>query len=869
MYIYGSFRFDLLCSLPVYYIALAFQSDMRAVVMWRLVQSLRMWRFTLYLDYVMEALSEYANIRVSTAMLRIFQMFLLVILLCHWFGCYYFYLALKGGEINMDEEDKSWVMMDDKDNSTDTSVLYLRGFYWSLYTVTTIGYGSVPCNRVTERLFSMFVMAVGAIICDAGITAVLSSYISNKDYQAGTNNRRIKCCKRFMMSGFVEQEIQTRILNFYSYADSELSNLDESEILGDVSVSVSQSILHHFCYDSLRKSSYLSTMKDGGVSSLVHTMKPYIAVPGEKIIEIGVENVQVYILQRGRCVSKDSTGVHSEVVAQGALFGHMATKANFDENGPLNVGVEVTFHDVKHLSRTSGAGDPYILMTCGYKACRSSVKKTKLFNETFQMKLNHTGKHTEEHGGTATKCTLSVMGWKKSKAHSCFGSCEIDLTTVEQNVKRSYPIVTESGAKAGVVSCTLRYFDLKQHDIADKHEVTVEAQSYCHLYYLECHKVESLIAYYRNCKVPELSKRLPPQLEAQNLYAEMCQSDSENNFAWRRPTRPILGVSANDLLMEDRTKGSFRELMTPTNAHLARGFSADALLEEDEDGMDTSERASSSKRSMRPSKEDVDAMTRRIRRRSSIAPSDINRVTTMVEGANGNMEEQAVRTLRKSGWTGSGRIKPPTMLSGTSSNNSSKVSVDGTPARDRGDSLDDEIDRTGIPRKTSGISFANFLPSKEEMEEMRNSEGMDVIRSRLESIEADEFEDEVEETSNAADLEDVIALSTSGAVKPSGGRVGFNLELPPVKPSLSFKPFNPDAPRGKKIPPMLGKTPSGRSLLRRRSSSGEHLVMRAKNKAPMLIKDWDNVVTSPGLEYEKKKRTSFFIEWEEKGTKHH
>jgi hypothetical protein len=296
MYMYGQLRFDVVCSLPLNYLVLAAgQVDMRKVATLRLCQCFRVVRFTLYLDYFMNALSEYANIRVSTAMLRIFQMFILVILLCHWFGSFYFYLALKDGVINTDPEEKSWVWMDDKDNSTDVEILYLRGFYWALYTVTTIGYGSVPCNKVTERLFAMFVMAVGAIICDAGITAVLSSYISNKDYQAGTNNRRIKCCKQFMKSGFVDNEFQQKVLDFYSYADSELNNLDESEILGDVSVAVAQQILNHFCYDSLRKSSYLAEYTDGGVVSLVNSMKPHIAVPGERIIEIGAECVQVYV----------------------------------------------------------------------------------------------------------------------------------------------------------------------------------------------------------------------------------------------------------------------------------------------------------------------------------------------------------------------------------------------------------------------------------------------------------------------------------------------------------------------------------------------------------------------------------------------
>ena len=72
-------------------------------------------------------------------------------------------------------------------------------------------------------------MAIGAVICDAGLTAVLASIISNKDRQAGTNSRRIQCCKLYMETTDVDEMLQERILDFYSYADSCVKNVNEDE----------------------------------------------------------------------------------------------------------------------------------------------------------------------------------------------------------------------------------------------------------------------------------------------------------------------------------------------------------------------------------------------------------------------------------------------------------------------------------------------------------------------------------------------------------------------------------------------------------------------------------------------------------------
>lgn len=51
------------------------------------------------------------------------------------------------------------------------------GFYWSAYTVITVGYGSITIASNAERIVAMLSMTTGAIICNAGIAAVFGSII--------------------------------------------------------------------------------------------------------------------------------------------------------------------------------------------------------------------------------------------------------------------------------------------------------------------------------------------------------------------------------------------------------------------------------------------------------------------------------------------------------------------------------------------------------------------------------------------------------------------------------------------------------------------------------------------------------------------
>ena len=58
--------------------------DLKKIGYLRLVQCLRVVHFTEYIDNVVVCLAEYSNIIISTGILRIFQMFILVVFLCHW-----------------------------------------------------------------------------------------------------------------------------------------------------------------------------------------------------------------------------------------------------------------------------------------------------------------------------------------------------------------------------------------------------------------------------------------------------------------------------------------------------------------------------------------------------------------------------------------------------------------------------------------------------------------------------------------------------------------------------------------------------------------------------------------------------------------
>jgi len=62
--------------------------------------------------------------------------------------------------------------------------LYYISFYWTITTITTVGYGDISGTNNYERLFASFVMVVGVILFSIA-NGALASIISSLDGQSG------------------------------------------------------------------------------------------------------------------------------------------------------------------------------------------------------------------------------------------------------------------------------------------------------------------------------------------------------------------------------------------------------------------------------------------------------------------------------------------------------------------------------------------------------------------------------------------------------------------------------------------------------------------------------------------------------------
>jgi voltage-gated potassium channel len=514
------FHIDLVFVFPASILAFALGVRNQYYGICRLFQFLRVSSFVRYLEGVTEILSTKTRFTVTTATLRVCQIFMIILVLAHLLGCSFHFVGEQGAEF-----DDAWITVDEMQHES-MGRRYLRSFYWALYTITTIGYGSVPVVTIRERVFAMLAMAVGAVICDAGLTAVLASILQNKDQQAGTNNRRIQCTKLFMATNDVGERLQSKILEYFAYADDEMRNIDETDILNDLSPSLKTEILSYFCYDSLRDCAYFDDISDGAIFSLIKNLEPYMAVTGEKLSVIGEPCYALYVFQKGSVRTKDTTGSIANV-AEGAIIGHLATKATSLKEGLPTHGLQIDLLSA-NLSKSKN-GNIYVIVKNGRYRCRSLIKSSRNWMDTIDMKV-------KVENDTSHKTELIVKEWRKRQNHVIVGCGEIIVTESPLGEVMVCPINDERGRNVGTIELRAKLNRLSPSDSLTSHEMTSTALSFSHLYRLPVSADKDLRKYISLSRSSNFVDRIPFDNEGLKPGPSVSGSDTRD---WDNPV-PLL-----------------------------------------------------------------------------------------------------------------------------------------------------------------------------------------------------------------------------------------------------------------------------------------------------------------------------------------
>ena len=128
----------------------------------------------------------------------------------HLCACFWYFMA-KIEDFSPD----SWVVRLGYIDSSNLE-LYIISFYWTLTTVTTVGYGDITAGTTIERIYNLFIMSFGVLLYSFAIGS-LSSIVSTLDQKSEEMNQKLQILSSIKKEFNLEQNIYDKVRKVIKY----------------------------------------------------------------------------------------------------------------------------------------------------------------------------------------------------------------------------------------------------------------------------------------------------------------------------------------------------------------------------------------------------------------------------------------------------------------------------------------------------------------------------------------------------------------------------------------------------------------------------------------------------------------------------
>lgn len=238
-----------------------------------------------------------------------------------------------------------WMMLRNDENNGVILHNYADAYYWTITTVTTVGYGDIIPKTGTEKLYAAVTMLIGFTFYGILIGNVIS-LISSRDPAREQYNANIEKLSSFSKSRGLPTDLRNEIYEYYKYKWQTNKGFDESVFLHDLPSGLSKKVTFHLRREAIEKIDLFADVPDKFTEQLALMLEPKIYTPGEFVFYQGDSGSDMYFIISGnfKVMSMDEKTVYNQLT-MGQYFGEIA----LFENTTRTASVQAT--DYSHAYR--------------------------------------------------------------------------------------------------------------------------------------------------------------------------------------------------------------------------------------------------------------------------------------------------------------------------------------------------------------------------------------------------------------------------------------------------------------------------------------------------------------------------------------
>lgn len=226
---------------------------------------------------------------------------------------------------------------------------YLRAVYWTVTTMTTIGYGDYsPSKDNNGQIIFTILAQIGGVSFYGYIVGNIPVLIANRDAARAAFDSRNEIIGEFMRIKQLPMAMQDRVRDYYQYLWESRKNVSDTEVLGTLPHALSVDVLVFLNNEILQKVEFFKGVKEIFIREVVGMLTTEAYIPGDFIIREGEYGTRMYFLTNGN-VDIVINGNRVASLGTGSPFGEMALVSGEKRNASVQA---TSYCDVYVLDRS-------------------------------------------------------------------------------------------------------------------------------------------------------------------------------------------------------------------------------------------------------------------------------------------------------------------------------------------------------------------------------------------------------------------------------------------------------------------------------------------------------------------------------------
>jgi voltage-gated potassium channel len=216
-----------------------------------------------------------------------------------------------------------WIYMRETLPASDALRKYIEAVYWSVTTLTTIGYGDITPQNQQQMIYAIFVMLVGFVMMGY-LIGNIAGLLNRTDPLRAQYAASLEEVSSFVQYNNIPVNLKHRIIDYFTYMWHQRAAFDEPHILHTLPHGLKSEVSLHLKRDVIQRVPFFNQAGENLMREVANEMRPIVVTPGEAVFHHGDPANNMYFINRGTLEVRSETGEVINTLFDGDFFGEMA-----------------------------------------------------------------------------------------------------------------------------------------------------------------------------------------------------------------------------------------------------------------------------------------------------------------------------------------------------------------------------------------------------------------------------------------------------------------------------------------------------------------------------------------------------------------